>query len=282
MGVCEFVYLDGRIQPARTAQVPLFDRGLLFAHSVYEVTAVMGGQLIDSDAHLARLQRSLVGIDLPLPMSLEEIEAIETALCKRNGLTEGIVYLQVTAGDYGDRDFAGPRHLRPRLFAFCQARKLIDEPAQDGIAAITLPDTRWARRDMKTTQLLSQALAYRQARTAGAQTAIMHEEGMVTEAASANIWIVDAKGVLRTRDLSAAILGGVTRAAVLGLDDLTALEAAFSLKAMETAREVFLTSSGAGILPVIEIDDRKVGRGAPGPVTRQIQSAYWESVARAV
>ncbi|MEL6567118.1 MAG: aminotransferase class IV [Pseudomonadota bacterium] len=278
MKTCAYVYLDGKIQLARDARVPLFDRGLLFAHSVYEVTSVVGGRLVDSCAHLDRLARSLAGIDLPLPLSLPEIEAMETALCRQNALDEGVVYLQVTAGDYGERDFAGPAHLRPRLFAFCESRKLVDDRARDGIGAATLPDTRWARRDLKTTQLLSQALAYRRAGERGAQTAIMHEDGMVTEAASANVWIVDTRGVVRTRDLSPAILGGVTRAAVLELGAIDALESAFRVEDMMAASEVFLTSSGGMVLPVIEIDGQDIGPGTPGPVTRAVQSAYWERI----
>lgn len=278
MSLCELVYLDGEIQPARSARVPIFDRGLLFAHSVYEVTAVVAGRLVDCEAHLARLERSLAGIDLPLPMSLDEIEAVQTALCRRNGLSEGLVYLQVTGGDYGERSFEGPERLRPRLFAFCTAKRLVDDRARQGIAAITLPDTRWARRDLKTTQLLSQALAYRRARDADAQTAIMHEGGMVTEAASANVWIVDAAGRLRTRDLSQAILGGVTRAAVLELPGLEAVEGPIPVADLEGAREVFLSSSGGMILPVVAIDDRSVGDGVPGPVTLRVQKAYWERI----
>jgi D-alanine transaminase len=278
LGLCEFVYLDGRIQAAQYARIPIFDRGLLFAHSVYEVTAVAGGKLVDSAAHLARLERSLAGIELTLPLSLDEIDAVQTALCRRNQLREGVVYLQVTAGDYGDRDFSGPGHLRPRLFAFCQARKLIDERAHRGISAITVPDTRWARRDLKTTQLLSQALAYREAGRAGAQTAIMHENGFVTEAASANVWVVDRQGLLSTRDLSPAILGGVTRASILGLGTCDVVEAPCALEQLLAAEEVFLSSTGGVVLPVVEIDGRRVGEGAPGPVTRSVQAAYWDRI----
>ncbi|MEL6752863.1 MAG: aminotransferase class IV, partial [Pseudomonadota bacterium] len=246
--------------------------------SVYEVTAVVHGALIDVQTHLKRLERSLTGVDLPLPMSLDEIEAVQTALIRKNALSQGVIYLQITAGDYRERDFAGSRRLRPRLFAFCQARPLIDEKSRNGVGAITVPDTRWARRDLKTTQLLSQVLAYRRAHDADAFTAIMHEDGMVTEAASANVWIVDRAGDLQTRNLSAALLGGVTRAAVLRLAEIPVRELAFSLDDLRAANEVFLSSSGGMILPVTHIDAAPVGTGKPGPVTRNIQRAYYQAV----
>lgn len=278
MAVCPFVYLDGVFQPADEARISIFDRGLLFAQSAYEVTAVVGGRLIDADAHMTRLTRTLAGIDIPATWDADVLLAIHRELVRRNDLEEGGVYLQITGGEYGDRDFAGPDILSPRLFLFAQPRAVVDDRARDGISAITLEDTRWARRDYKTTQLLSQALAYRQARSAGCETAIMHESGMVTEAASANLWMVEGSGALLTRDISPAILGGITRAALLGLVNVPVREEAFSIDALKGAAEVLQTSSGAMVLPVTHIDGEPVGDGRPGPVTRALQKAYFEHI----
>ena len=281
MGVCTFAYLNDRIIAAEEAQISPFDRGFLFAHAAYEVTAVYGGKLIDADGHIARLERTLAGISIPMAWSGAELIQRHETLLERNQMSEGLVYLQITAGAYGFRDFAGPEALRPNLFMFCDARALISETARDGIEAITLPDTRWSRRDMKTTQLLSQALAYRQAREAGAATAWMVEDGHITEAASANAWIVDASGALITRDLSSAILPGITRSSVMqqiAKAGLMVEERRFTPDEARSAAEAFTTSAGAMIAPIIAIDGHKIGTGTPGPVTRRVQQLYYEAL----
>lgn len=273
----DWVLMETELVRREQARIPVFDRGLLFAHSAYEVTAVVNGGMIDARAHIERLRRTLSAIDLSLPHAIETLEGLQDALIARNGLQEGLIYLQVTAGDYGMRDFAGPERLRPRLLGFCTHRSLLGEAARTGIAAISLPDLRWARRDLKTTQLLSQVLAYRAARDTGAQTAIMHENGTVTEAASANVWMVTQRGELVTRDLSPAILAGVTRAAVFesGID---VEERAFTLEEARAAREIFTTSTGAMIMPIVTLDGEPVGDGQPGRITREIQHSYYERI----
>ena len=281
MGVCKFVYLNDQIVTAEHAQISPFDRGFLFAHAAYEVTAVYGGKLVDADGHIARLERTLAGISIPMAWRGEEIIQRHETLLQRNGMREGLVYLQITAGAYGFRDFVGPEEFRPNLFMYCDERQLIGEAARDGIAAITLPDTRWSRRDMKTTQLLSQALAYRGAKEAGAATAWMTEEGYVTEAASANAWIVDADGALITRDLSSAILPGITRASVLqqlSRDGLSVVERRFTPDEARKASEAFTTSAGALIAPIISLDGEEIGNGAPGPITRRVQRLYYSQM----
>ena len=140
MADCPWAYLDGQIIPAKTARIPIFDRGLLFAQSAYEVTTVYGGKLIDGPAHMQRLARSLAGLELTMPISADELLALHELIVQRNELVEGGVYLQITAGDYGGRDFAGPTHFRPRVFMFAQARPLIDQRAEHGMAAITGQD----------------------------------------------------------------------------------------------------------------------------------------------
>lgn len=281
MGVRKFAYLDDRIIAAEEAKISPFDRGFLFAHAAYEVTAVYNGSLIDGDGHMARLERSLAGISIPIAWSADDIIARHMTLLERNQMREGLIYLQITAGSYGFRDFAGPEDIRPSLFMYCDERELIGDVARDGIAAITLEDTRWSRRDMKTTQLLSQALAYRSAKEAGATTAWMIEDGFVTEAASANAWIVDPQGTLITRDLSNAILPGITRHSVLNQlaeAGLSVEQRRFTPEEAKDAAEAFTTSAGAIIAPVISLDGHKVGAGTPGPVTRQIQRQYYKAM----
>ncbi|MEL6474162.1 MAG: aminotransferase class IV [Pseudomonadota bacterium] len=278
-GSGETVYLNGLFLPANEARISPFDRGFLFAHAAYEVTAMYDGRLVDWPGHAARLARTLEGIDLPVPVA--DLEALHIELADRNAMAEGLVYLQVTGGAYGFRDFAGPESLEPSVFMFVSPKALIGAAARDGIAAVSLPDTRWRRRDFKTTQLLSQALAYRTAQAAGAQTAFMHEDGTVTEAASANAWIVTAEGTLVTRDLSTDILHGITRAKALSLlnpADVSVEERSFSLEEVRGAREAFTTSAGAIIAPVIALDGAPIGDGRPGPVTRQVQRLYYEAM----
>ena len=274
-----WVYLDGAYLPANEAKISPFDRGYLFAQAAYEVTAVFDSKLIDFDAHLARLARTLEGLEIEPP--LEDLRDVHAQLISRNGLQEGLIYLSVSAGEHGPRDFYGPEHLTPSVFAFATHKKLIGDLARDGISTISIEDSRWKRRDLKTTQLLSQSLAYRAARRAGAHTAIMHEDGVVTEAASANLWIVTDDNQLVTRDLSAALLPGITRARVLSLMEERGValeERAFSLEDLRAAKEAFTSSTGLVIAPVLSIDGSPIGDGRPGPVTRQIQASYYEYV----
>ena len=270
-----WVYLDNRFLPAGDAHVSAFDRGFLFAHAAYEVTAVFDGKFVDLDLHMDRLRRTLAGIEIELPDL--DFPALHQEIVDRNGLIEGLVYVQVTAGVPGPRDYYGPETFDPTVFMFATHKSLISQAARDGITAISVADTRWQRRDLKTTQLLTQTLAYRSARRAGADTAILHEAGIVTEAASANLWIVTPDRRLITRDLSSALLPGITRGRVLAL--LGAAwqieERAFSLTEMAGASEAFTTSTGAIVAPVLSLDKTPIGEGQPGPVTRAVQAAYY-------
>ncbi len=279
MSKIDWVFVDGQFVPSSEARVSPFDRGFLFAHSAYEVTAVYNGKFVDLNLHLARLGRTLTGLEIIAPTL--DLAEIHQELITRNEVSEGLVYLQVTAGMQGPRDFYGPEDLTPSVFAFASKRDLIGEPARDGIAVISYEDTRWARRDLKTTQLVSQSLAYRAARRAGATTAVLHEAGTVTEAASANLWVVTADGELITRDLSHALLPGVTRARALSLlaaESVSVTERAFTLDEMHQAREAFTSSTGAMIAPILTLDGKAIGSGAPGPITRIMQRAYYRYI----
>lgn len=279
MSNSNWVYLGGDYLPAEDARISPFDRGFLFAQAAYEVTAVYNDRLIDIENHLARFARTLDGLEIEPPEM--DLLAVHHELIARNKLKEGLIYLQASAGDQGPRDYYGPEVLKPSIFMFTTPKTLIGTKAKDGLTAISVADTRWARRDLKTTQLLSQTLAYRAARRAGADTAIMHEDGLVTEAASANLWIVTQSGDLVTRDLSSALLPGITRGRLidlLGATDLKIEERAFTLDELRLAREAFTSSTGVVIAPVLKLDGQLIGSGEPGPVTRRVQAAYYSYI----
>jgi D-alanine transaminase len=271
------IYLDGAFVGAEDAKVSVFDRGFLFGDGVYEVSAVVDGSLLDNAPHLARLERSLAAIDIPNPMTAEAWLCAQRELIVRNGLSEGLLYLQVTRGA-GERDFAPPRGLRPTVAMFTQAKAVRDTIAgRDGIRVVTVPDLRWKRRDIKTTALLAQVLAKREAQAAGADEAWMVEDGMVTEGASSTAFIVTSGPMIVTRPLSRAILPGVTRLAVLALQtSASALidERAFTIEEALAADEAFVTSASSLVTPVVSINGRPVGDGKPGPLTRRMREFY--------
>ena len=271
-------YVNGAWVAEEAAQVSVLDRGFLFADAVYEVTAVLDGRLVDLDGHLARLGRSLAALGMALPAPEAELADLHREAVARNGLTEGMVYLQVTRG-VAERDFLIRPGAAPGIVLFTQSRALIESPAaQAGIRVVSRPDLRWGRRDIKTVQLLAASLAKSEAVAAGADDAwLVEADGTVTEGSSSNAWILTAEEVLVTRALSPAILPGITRAAVLKLAGETGLRLevrAFSIAEARTAREAFVTAASSFVLPVISIDGAVIGEGSPGPVTRRLRELY--------
>jgi D-alanine transaminase len=271
------VYVNGAYEPEEEAKISVFDRGFLFGDAVYEVTAVLGGQLVDFAAHLARLDRSLKEIDLPLPIPHEGLRELHEELIAENNIDEGIVYLQISRGP-AERDFAYPDPTMPTIVAFTQSRPLLDNPyAETGIKVVTIPDIRWKRRDIKSTSMLGQAMGKQAAKRQGAYEAWMVEDGYVTEGTSSSAFILDADGVLRTQPLGPHILPGVTRRAILRLakeDGVPVEERPFTVEEAYQGREAFLTAASAFVLPVTEIDGRPIGDGAPGPVARAFRAHY--------
>lgn len=274
------VYCAGQFVPEEEAHVSLFDRGFLFGDGVYEVTAVIGGKLVDNDLHLARFQRSLAELAIPLPAPLPEIEQLQLALIEKNKLVEGTVYLQATRGA-ADRDFLYPEGMRPSLIAFTQARALVDTKAQkDGIAVALAPDPRWSRRDIKTVMLLGQVLAKRDAKAAGYGDVWLMQDGEITEGASSTAYIVTHDGRILTRANSRLILPGCTRQALLRLCErhgLTLEERGFTPAEAAEAAEAFQTSASSLVTPVVRIGETIIGNGKPGPLTRSLQSYYLEA-----
>jgi len=271
------VYVNGEYLPEDQARISVFDRGFLMADAVYEVTAVIGGKLIDFPGHMARLRRSLGELDLTAPVDDAEMEAIHREMIARNHLEEGGIYLQVTRGA-ADRDFAFPEDATPSLVLFTQAREVAQSrTGREGIKVVTLPDIRWGRRDIKTVQLLAPSLAKMAAKKVGKDDAWMVEDGHVTEGSSNNAYIVTRDGAIITRDLSHAILHGITRAAVLAFAreaQMRVEERPFTVAEAHDAAEAFITSASAFVTPVIEIDGEPVGDGAPGPVAKRLREIY--------
>lgn len=271
------VYINGDYLPEDQARVSVFDRGFMFGDGVYEVTAVIDGKLIDFMGHCIRLRRSLNELGMALPITDEALLDIHRELLKRNQVSEGLIYLQVTRGAE-DRDFLWSDTLTPTVVAFTQAKSFVASPlAARGSRVITVPDLRWQRRDIKTVQLLYPSLAKMQAKAAGKDDAWMVQDGLVTEGTSNNAFIITAEGVLRTRPLSNAILHGITRAAVERLateHGLTLEERAFSVEEAKAAREAFVTAATSFVTPVVEIDGTPIGDGTPGPITRRLREIY--------
>lgn len=273
------VHLNGEYLPEHEAKVSVFDRGYLFGDGVYEVTAVIDGRLVDYEPHMQRLDRSLRALSMAWPCGEDVLRAVHEELMRRNGLTEGRIYMQVTRG-VAERDFAYPKDVPTTLLAFTQSAALVDNPkAETGVEVVSVPDIRWRRRDIKSIALLPQCMGKQQAAEAGAYEAWMVEDGLVTEGSSSSAYIVRDDRVI-TRPLSSAILPGVTRKALLKLsasEGITVEERPFSLEEAHAADEAFLTSAGTLVLPVVRLDGRDIGTGRPGPVTRKLRSLYLEA-----
>lgn len=272
------VYVNGEYLPEQDAKISVFDRGFLFADGVYEVAAILRGQLIDNKQHLLRLRRSLQELDMPSPADDTTIESIQKELIRLNHVDEGAVYLQVTRGA-ADRNFAYPEDSSPSLVLFTQEKKIIDLPtAKTGIKIITTEDIRWGRRDIKTVALLAASMAKMFAMKSGADDAwLVDREGYITEGSSFNAYIVTSEGTIITRHLSNDILHGITRKAVLQLaekDGLQVIERPFSVEEACQAQEAFITAAGFFVLPVIQINDKVLGNGKPGSITAKLRSIY--------
>ncbi len=270
------VYVNGDYLPEEEAKVSVFDRGFLMADAVYEVTSVIGGKLIDFDGHFTRLCRSLSELEMDNPTDRDALLAIHRELLARNGVVDGLVYLQVSRG-VADRDFAYPEDAAPSMVLFTQTKQLADSPAaKKGLRVITIPDQRWARRDIKTVQLLYPSMGKMAAKKAGADDAWMVEDGHVTEGTSNNAYIVKG-GRIITRHLGNEILAGITRAAVLRFAreaQMELEERAFTPDEARAADEAFVTSATTFVTPVIEIDGVALGDGTPGPVARRLREIY--------
>ena len=275
----QIAYVNGSFVPMTEAKVSVLDRGFLFADGIYEVAAVLDGKLIDSASHLARLERSVGEIALALPETIDRIEEIQRELIARNGLVNGMVYLQVTRGADAGRDFAFPKNdVKPTLIMFTTVKDIVGAPsARSGIGVITVPDIRWTRRDIKSVALLAQVLAKQAAAEAGAGEAWMIEDGKVTEGGSSSAFILTQDDVIVTRPNGSEILPGCTRKAVVKLAEehqLRVEERAFSIEEALAAKEAFITSATLFVQAVVTIDGKPVANGKPGPMTDRLRKIY--------
>jgi D-alanine transaminase len=271
------VFVDGAYVPLAEAKISIMDRGFLFGDGVYEVSAALDGELVDNEAHLARLRRSLAELRIPNPHSDAEWTEIQRELISRNRLTEGVVYIEVTRG-VAERDFVSAPDLVPTVVAFTQPKNILASPLfASGAAIITLPDLRWARRDIKSVGLLAQVLAKRAAKEAGAAEAWLVEDGYVTEGASSTAFVITGERRIVTRPLGTEILPGVTRRALMQLaarESLAIDERPFTVAEAKAAAEVFLTSASNFVIPIVSIDGDPIADGRPGPLTRQLREIY--------
>lgn len=273
-------YVNGAYVPLAGAAVSVLDRGFQFADSIYEVWAIRGGRMFDADAHMARLRRSLGELRIQFELSDNALFAVLRETQRRNRVTDGIVYVQISRGA-GARDHVFPSPgVRPTIIVTAKNldRTAIAKRAMQGIKIITLPETRWARCDIKSVNLLPNVLARQSAKEKGAFEAwFVDADGLVTEGTSSNAFIVDAEGRIRTSALSNHILHGVTRAALIEIArerQMQVLEQPFTVEEAQRAREAFISAASNPAVPVIAIDNVSVGDGDPGPITKALRAFY--------
>lgn len=275
--MARIVYVNGNYMPYAAASVHVEDRGFQFADGVYEVCEIFHGRLVDLSAHLARLERSLGEIGMPLPMPSGALKAVIRETVRRNRVRDGLLYLQVTRGE-ARRDFLFPTpDIAPTLVLIARSvpRAKAAARAETGIKVMTTGDIRWKRPDIKTLLLLPQVLAREAARAQGAGEAwLVDDDGNVTEGAASNAWILNTDGVLITRPSDDGILKGVTRQTILSLAEKLQMpveKRKFSVAEAKSAREAFVTAATALVMPVVEIDGEPVGSGKPGPVAKRLR-----------
>jgi D-alanine transaminase len=274
------VYVNGRYLPYAQAGVHVEDRGFQFADAIYEVCEVNNARIVDETRHMERLERSLSELRIPLPMSCQALGLVLREIVRRNRVTTGLVYLQVTRGS-APRDFPFPAgDVRPTVV--CLARRVDgakrEARAEAGIKVKTIDDIRWGRCDIKTVMLLPAVLAKEAAAADGAQEAwLVDRDGFVTEGASSNAWIVDKDGRLITRPTGNAILPGVTRRTLIDLlyrEKIPLIERPFRVEEALSAREAFITSASGTVMPVVAINGVVIGNGYPGTLTRSLRSKF--------
>ncbi len=272
-------YVAGQYLTHRQAAVHIEDRGFQFADGVYEVIAVNGGRLVDEAPHLTRLHRSLAELRIAPLIGDSALKIVIREIVRRNGVNTGIVYLQITRGA-APREHAFPKAAKPTLVVTARRSRPPDPRlGRDGIAIITIPDIRWQRCDIKSVALVANVLGKQAAREKGAYEAWQVDRaGQVTEGTSTNAWIVTEDDTVVTRAADTAILNGVTRLAILDIirrEGYRLVERPFTVAEAKAAREAFLTSTTADLLPVVRIDDSPVGEGRPGPLGEKLRAAYF-------
>ncbi len=273
------VFLNGDYLPAEQAKISIFDRSVNFGDAIYEVAGVLDGKLVDFEHHMQRYFNSLAKLEIASPLSQQQILEAFRKLVELNRLDEGLVYMQVTRG-VAERDFVWPEDIEPNVFMFTQPKASIEnQAAETGVQLASTADIRWARRDIKSVNLLAQVLAKKAAADAGAYEALMVDaDGYVTECGSTSFFIVKGDSIL-TRPLSNDILPGVTRRAVVALcskHGLRLVENRFTLEEALSADEAFISGASSYVLPVVKIDNQEISGGKPGDLYRHLRQIYIE------
>jgi D-alanine transaminase len=278
------VYVNGQYLPEHEATVSIFDRGFLMADGVYEVTSVLDGKLIDFEGHAIRLDRSMAELEMTSPITADALADMFRELVRLNDIDQGMIYLQITRGNPGDRSFVfPPADLPATIVAFTQnIPNLADAPAaKTGFKVISVPDMRWGRVDIKTTQLLYPSMAKMMAKKAGVDDSwFVADDGGITEGTSNNAYIVKGNRII-TRALSTDILHGITRASVLRFAaeaQFEVEERPFTIEEAQSADEAFSTAASIFVMPVVEIDGKPVGTGKPGPVATRLRELYLDEM----
>ena len=272
------VYVNGEYVTEDKAQISIFDRGFLFADGVYEVTSVLKSKLIDFQGHSSRLSRSLSELQMENPLSTEKLLSVHKELIKKNNITEGLVYLQITRGA-ADRDFAFPKSAVPTIVMFTQEKTMLGNlSSKNGLKVISIEDQRWGRCDIKTVQLLYPCMGKMMAVTAGADDAWMIKDGKVTEGTSNNAYIIKGNKII-TRQIGNEILQGITRSALIRYAETAKMiveERPFTIEEAKLADEAFITSATLFATAVVEIDEVRIGNGKPGSCVKQLRELYIE------
>lgn len=274
-------YVNGRYVNHAEAMVHVEDRGYQFADGIYEYVAFYNGIPLDMDLHMERLERSLFELDMHMPMTRASMLIVVRELLLQNMKSDGGLYMQITRG-VARRDHGFPRRVRPALvMTVCSPKVAKPHDVKTGVKVITQPDIRWGRRDVKSISLLANILAKQEAVNALAREAWLLEGSTITEGSASNAYIVNAKGEVVTHPATEKILGGITRDVLLHLAQgagIVVREQPFTLKDVKAAKEAFLTSTSANVLPVIKVDDMIIGSGKPGPVTQQLNALYSDHI----
>lgn len=276
--MARYAYVNGRYVPHGEAAVHIEDRGFQFADGVYEVVPILGDCMVDAAPHLDRLERSLSEMKIEMPVSRKVLELVMGELIARNGVADGLIYMQITRG-VAPRDHKFPSGIRPSIVMTTKrVQFLTQKKISDGVKVITIPDIRWTRCDIKTVALLPNCMGKSEAAAAGAYEAWqVDRDGFVTEGTSTNAWMVTNDNKLLTRPVGPEILRGVTRQSLLRIaseEGLAFEEAAFTVAEAKAAREAFVSSATSFVTPVVAIDDVTIGDGTPGPLSRRLQGWY--------
>jgi D-amino acid aminotransferase len=271
------VYLNGAWLNEQDAKISVFDRGFTFADAIYEVTAVLDGKLVEYPGHVARLKRSLKALQINIDLSDDDMLEVHREIVRRNAFDNGLIYLQISRGAE-DRDFLFSRDLKPTIVLYTQPKDILSQPKwREGLKLISYPEGRWSNRQIKTVQLLYSSLAKMEAHDNGADDVVFVEDGFVTESSGSNFHIVTQDGTVVTRELSNALLHGITRGSLLEIarnGGFKVEERAFTLEEVHAASEAFITAATAFVTPVVMLDGKAIGTGKPGPVVEKLRELY--------